>query len=139
MSTPLARLALSGLAALLVGATACTTAAPYGFHRATAAPFPTRELLGEAEIANAHVADAYDAISHLRPTYLSFQRMSTGHERRLVYLDGLLIGDLEALHSVPAAHIHEIRLVTPVNGGYALPLNNSGGAILITTKVERRR
>ena len=139
MPTPLARLALPALSALLVSAAACTTAAPYGFHRATAAPFPTRELLGEAEIANAHVADAYDAITHLRPTYLSFQRMSTGHERRLVYLDGLLIGDLDALHNVPAAHIHEIRLVTPLDGGYALPLNNSGGAILITTKFARRR
>jgi hypothetical protein len=139
MSTPLARLALPGLAALLLSAAACTAAAPYGFHRATAAPFPTRGILGEAEIADAHVADAYDAITHLRPTYLNFQRMSTGYERRLVYLDGLLIGDIEALHSVPAAHIHEIRLLTPLDGGYALPLNNSGGAILITTKVGRGR
>lgn len=139
MSTPLARLAVSTLSALLLSAAACTTAAPYGFHRATAAPFPTRGLLGETEIATANVADAYEAISHLRPTYLSFQRMSTGHERRLVYVDGLLIGGIEALHNVPAAQIHEIRLLTPLDGAYAFPLNNSGGAILITTKVGGRR
>jgi hypothetical protein len=136
MSTALARLAL---ATALMTAAACTASAPYGFHRATAAPFPSRELLGEAEIAGAHVTTAYEAVMRLRPTYVTWQRITTGNERRLVYVDGMLIGGLDVLRTMPAADIHEIRLLTSVSGAYGYPLNNSGGALLITTKVGPAR
>ena len=136
MSTALARLAL---AVVVATAAACSTSAPYGFHRATAAPFPSREILGESEIAGAHVTTAYEAIMRLRPTYVSFQRITTGNERRLVYVDGMLMGGLDVLRTMPAADIHEVRLLTNVSGAYGYALNNSGGAILITTKVGPSR
>lgn len=136
MSTAPARLAL--IAAFIASA-ACSASAPYGFHRATAEPFPSRDMLGEAEIRGAHVTTAYEAIMRLRPTYVSWQRISTGNERRLVYVDGMLMGGLEVLRSMPAADIHEIRLLTNVSGAYGYPLNNSGGALLITTKAGPSR
>ena len=136
MSTALARLALSVVVATTA---ACSAGAPYGFHRATAAPFPSREMLGEAEIATAHVTTAYDAIMRLRPTYVTWQRISTGNERRLVYVDGMLMGGLDVLRTMPAADIHEVKLLTNVSGAYGYALNNSGGAILITTKVGPAR
>lgn len=132
MSTALARLALSvGLAVT----TACTASAPYGFHRATAAPFPERNMLGEAEISRAHVATAYDAITRLRPSLISWQRALLSNEPRLVYVDGMLLGGVEWLQMIPATDIHEIRLVTMTNGQSMIPLTNPGGAILITTKL----
>ena len=131
MSTPLARLALS---ITLAAATACSTSAPYGFHRATAAPFPSREFLGESEIQGAHVTTAYDAIDRLRPGFIRWQRSANANQRRLVYVDGTLMGGIEWLQSIPSTDIHEVRLVTPLTGSGMYPLNNSGGAILITTK-----
>jgi hypothetical protein len=135
MSRTLARLALT---AAVTASAACSTVPP-GFHQATAAPFPSRELLGENEIANAHALTAYEAIMRLRPTYLSWQRIATGNERRLVYVDGMLMGGLDVLRTMPAADIHEVRLLTTLSGAYGYPLNNSGGAILITTRVGPRR
>lgn len=134
MSTALARLAL---AAALTASAGCS--APYGLHRATSAPFPSREVLGEAEIRGAHVTTAWEAVMRLRPTYVTWQRVSTGHERRLVYVDGMLMGGLDVLRTMPAADIHEVRLLTAVGGAYGYALNNSGGALLITTKVGPAR
>jgi hypothetical protein len=131
MSTPLARLALS---LTLAATAACGTTAPYGFHQATAAPFPSRDLLGEVEIQNAHVSTAYDAIFRLRPGFIRWQRTVTANERRLVYVDGTLMGGVEWLQSIPATDIHEVRLVTPLTNSGMYPLNNAGGAIVITTK-----
>ena len=131
MSTPLARLALC---LTLSAAAACSASAPYGFHRATAAPLPSRELLGEAEIQNAHASTAYEAITRLRPNFIRWQRSATGFERRLVYVDGTLMGGLEWLQVIPAADIHEVRLLTPLTGSGMYPLNNAGGAIVITTR-----
>ena len=136
MATPLARLALS---LTLAAAAACGTTAPYGFHRAIGAPFPSHDLLGEAEIANAHASTAYEAIVRLRPTFISWQRQTTGNERRLVYVDGTLMGGLEWLQAIPATDIHEVRLLTPLTGSGMYPLNNSGGAIIITSKYGRAR
>ena len=136
MSTALARLAL--VAALTAGA-ACAPGAPYGFHRAAPIPFPSREFLGENEISSAHALTAYDAIMRLRPTYLTWQRAATGNERRLVYVDGMLMGGLDVLRMMPAADIHEVRLLTTLSGAYGYLVNNPGGAILITTKVGPHR
>ena len=136
MSTALARLVL---AVAVAASAACSSRAPYGFPRATAAPFPSREILGEAEIQGAHVTTAYEAIMRLRPTYVTWQRSSTGNERRLVYVDGMLMGGLDVLRTMPAGDIHEVRLVRAVNGGYAFALNNSAGALLITTRLGPAR
>jgi hypothetical protein len=132
MSTALARLALT---VAVAASAACSASAPYGFHRATAAPYPSRDILGEAEIRGAHVTTAYEAIMRLRPTYVTWQRITTGNERRLVFVDGMLMGGLDVLRTMPAGDIHEVRLITAVNGAYGYALANSGGALLITTRV----
>lgn len=132
MSTALARIAL---AVAFTASAACSASAPYGFHRATAAPYPSRDLLGEAEIRTAHATTAYEAIMRLRPTYVTWQRITTGNERRLVFVDGMLMGGLDVLRTMPAADLQEVRLITAVNGAYGYALANSGGALLITTKV----
>jgi hypothetical protein len=131
MSTRLARLVFC---VALSAAAACNASAPYGFHRATGAPYPSRDLLGESEIANANASTAYDAIMRLRPTFITWQRSATGNERRLVYVDGTLMGGIEWLQAMPATDIHEVRLLTPLTGSNMYPLNNSAGAIVITTK-----
>ena len=131
MHTLLARLALC---LALSAAGACTSSAPYGFHRATAAPFPSRDFLGEVEISNAHASTAYDAIDRLRPGFIRWQRTATASERRLVYVDGTLMGGVEWLQTMPATDLHEVRLLTPLTSSGRYPLNNAAGAIVITTK-----
>jgi len=130
MSTALARLAL---AIAVTTSAACYANESYGFHRASAAPFPSREMLGEAEIAQANVVTAYEAILRLRPTYVMWQRIASDNEHRVVYVDGMLMGGLDVLRSMPAADIHEVHLLTAVSP-YPYPLINSGGALIITTK-----
>jgi len=131
MSTALARLAL---AVAVATSAACTPAAPYGFHRAASAPFAPREMLGEAEIANSHAQTAYEAIMRLRPTFIRVQRIATGNERRVVYVDGILMGGIDVLNTMSAADIHEVHLVTPVSGAYQYPFIDAAGALIITTK-----
>lgn len=136
MSTRLARLALC---TVFAASAACTASAPYGFHRATAATYAPHDMLGEAEIANSTSGTAYEAIMRLRPTFITWQRNVTSNERRLVYVDGTLMGGVEWLQLMPATDIHEVRLVTPLTGSNIYPLNNSAGAIVITTKYGLRR
>jgi len=136
MSTALARLAL---AAAVTAAAACTASAPYGFHRASGAPYPDRTVVGEAEITTAHVSTAYDAIARLRPSFISWRRGAPPTEPRLVYLDGMLLGGMEWLGMIPSTDIREIRLVTATAGNGFPPLSNPGGAIMITTKSGRPR
>ncbi|MFL5563436.1 MAG: hypothetical protein ACJ79K_18370 [Gemmatimonadaceae bacterium] len=136
MSTRLVRHALC---VVLAGTAACNASAPYGFHPATAASYAPHDLLGEVEIANASAGTAYDAIMRLRPTFITWQRNATSNERRLVYVDGTLMGGIEWLQMMPATDIHEVRLVTPLTGSNMYPLNNAAGAIVITTKNGFRR
>ena len=125
--------------ATLAAAGACGSPASLGLKRATAPAFPSRDVIGEAELTNASSATAYEAIQHLRPTFLTWTRSVTPYERRLVFVDGFEMGGLEALQTIPAISIHEIRLLSGIEAAGRYGTTNSAGALIITTKVGPRR
>jgi hypothetical protein len=136
MSTTIrARLALT---LALTAATACAPA-QLGLHRATAAPFATRDMISEAELAGVPSGTAYEAVRRLRPTFLSWTRSVTPYERRLVFVDGIQMGGLEALEAIPTMSIREIRLLTGIEAAGRYGTTNSAGALIVTTKLGPHR
>ena len=131
-----ARLALS---AVMIVAAACSAGTPLGFKRATAAPFPSRDMIGETEITNAHASTAYDLVLRLRPTFLTWTRSVTPYERRLVFVDGMEMGGLESLQTIPALSVYEIRLLSGIDAAGRFGTSNSAGVLLVTTKLGPRR
>ncbi len=133
-----ARIALA-LCATLTATVACASGAPLGFKRATAPAFPSRDVISEAELSNTIAATAYEAIQRLRPTFLSWTRSVTPYENRRVFVDGLEMGGLESLHSIPVLSIHEIRMLSGIEAAGRYGTTNSAGALVITTKLWSRR
>ena len=123
--------------AMVVALTAAVACAPerVGLHRATAAPFATRDMIGEQELASIPAGTAFEAVQRLRPTFLTWTRAITPYERRLVFVDGIQMGGLEALESIPSNSIREIRLLNGIEAAGRYGTTNSAGALIITTKV----
>jgi hypothetical protein len=96
-------------------------------------------VIGEVELTNTIAVTAYEAIQRLRPTFLTWTRSVTPYENRRVFVDGLEMGGLETLHSIPVLSIHEIRLLSGIEAAGRYGTTNSAGALLITTKLGPRR
>jgi hypothetical protein len=127
------------LLSLALAASVACTPASVGLHRATAAPSPSRDIIGEAEIDRMHASTAYDLVQRLRPTFLTWTRSVTPYERRLVFVDGLQMGGLDVLETIPAVSVHEIRLLSGIEAAGHYGTTNSAGAILVTTRLGPRR
>ncbi len=100
-------------------------------------------LLTAEEIlaANADVGTAYDALSRLRPNWLSshgptsFDTQGTGFA--IVFVDGQQYGDLTSLRNIQAYHVADIRYYNVAEAGGRFGLRGgSGGVIEITMKVR---
>ena len=102
------------------------------------APHVSTDALFEDEIATANVATAYEAVNRLRPLLLDQSRVVRGIEGRTVFLDGVLVGGLEQLHSIPAAQVHEIRVLSGIEASGRFGNAAQGGAILVITKLGPR-
>ena len=103
---------------------------------------PTRRttLLAAEEIRAAH-ADAgtvYDAISRLRPTWLTrstttFDPPAT--EGPVVFVDGRLYGDLASLRNIAASQIDDVRFYSPAEAGGRFGLQGGlSGVIEVSMK-----
>ncbi len=107
----------------------------------SAGPAPRRStLLTAAEMreANVEIGNAYDAISRLRPTWLtkvteSFDTQATRQFAR-VFLDGRFYGELESLRNLDAGQIAEARFYSPAEAGRFGLEGGVSGVIEITTR-----
>ena len=94
-------------------------------------------LLTKEEIATAHVSNAYDAISALRPSFLRYRGQTTitgsdtGYPR--VYLDRQAYGDLASLKNLEVGNIRSIRYYNAAEASTRFGLGNASGAIEVTT------
>ncbi|MGH7476966.1 MAG: hypothetical protein ACRELD_11795 [Longimicrobiales bacterium] len=99
-------------AALLLAGTvlsACTSAPR---SQSASAELGVRVLAAD-EIAAAHVATAYQAVTALRPQFLRWTRGPEDELHRLVvYLDGIRVGGVEELERIPALSVSQIRFLT---------------------------
>jgi hypothetical protein len=119
----------------LVLLAACVSA---GTHELRTSPSAgvDREVVTEAEIADSHAITAYQAIERLRPRFLITTVDLSPATARQVYLNGVALGGVNELRTIPASSIREIRFVrstdAPVFG-----IGPSGGAILVVSKAGR--
>jgi hypothetical protein len=97
-------------------------------------------LLTKEDIAGAHVSNAYEAVSALRPAFLRFRGQTTiagsdtGYPR--VYLDGQPYGDLASLRNLDVGNIRSIRFYNGSEASSKFGLNNVSGAIEVTTDAQ---
>ena len=90
--------------------------------------------LDAVEIASAQVQTAWDAVSRLRPNFMSSTRASFHQEPRVVYLDGMKLGTLGELRHIPAVSIREIRMMSGVDAYLRYGPGHSGGVIEVITR-----
>ena len=105
------------------------------------APIPDPQLIVENDIVQSRAMDAYDAVRLLRPSFLTFRGqtsvLGTSSPYPTVYVDGLRIGDIDALRGIPAQQIATIRLYRAWDAATRFGGGNMGGVIAITTRSGR--
>lgn len=85
--------------------------------RGNARPRSSSQVIAGDELKRAAYTNAFDAVSQLRPHWLSAARQRSPTEREaagiagviVVYLDGARLGALDALRQVPLTYVSEIR------------------------------
>ena len=124
---------------------ACATATPatvrHGDESAgRARPARTlRDPITEADIARIGAASAYDAIMRLRANFLSNRGMNSflrpaESARPTVFVDGMELGTVFELRSIPASHVREIRFLSGPEAMLRYGNGHMAGVILVTSK-----
>ena len=97
-----------------------------------------RNMITADEIARANASNAYEIIERLRPAFLRTRGaeslQNTAPPTPIIYLDGMRYGTLQSLVNVPAMGIVSIQYLSAIDATQRFGFDNSGGAILITTK-----
>ena len=92
-----------------------------------------------AEIARINAASAYDAVKRLRANFLQSRGVgSFVHAARsaypVVFVDGMEVGTLFELRSIPAQDVLEIRLLSSGEATFRYGQGYTAGIIHVTTK-----
>jgi hypothetical protein len=115
-----------------------TTAANPAAHRANE--------LTSAEIAQAHAdaTTAYDAIARLRPNWLAphgtTSSSNQGSEAASVFVDGQLMGDINALRNITAYQVGSVHYynVAEAGGKFGVRAGTTGAiAVIMKSATER--
>ena len=101
-------------------------------------------VLSRAEIQEAHadVATAYDAVARLRPNWLAPKGPSSSNPSvgsyAAVFVDGQLVGDLDALRRIQAYHVGDITYYDVTQAGAKFGFRGGGaGAIEVRMAAPR--
>jgi len=125
-NNPLYVLAVAGLAA-------CASA-PSG-HAAR-----DYNVISQNEITAQNGANAWDLITHLRPSYLktrgrtSINNSSVSTEYASVFMDGQYFGDLTSLRNIPSMNIREIHYLPANEAVTRYGMQYGSGVIEIRTR-----
>jgi len=137
---PSARLDLAALLLPLIAACALRSTRP-------PPPQPTgdRDVLTREEILRSPLRDRdlLDALRGLRPRFLraapvAHSRASTGSLPTAVYVDGVRQPGLEALATIGASFVEEVRYLSPVAAQNELGAAAGGGAVMVTLHKDAR-
>ena len=98
-----------------------------------------RDPITESEIARSNAADAYDVVRALRGSMLATRGITTmwkpdGGAYPVVFVDGMYVGALSELRSIPARTIHEVRFLGASEAHFRYGSGYTGGVIEVTTK-----
>ena len=94
-------------------------------------------LLTQEEIARDGSRTAYQTIEHLRPQYLWMNRAHASTGERVVYVDEVRLGTIDALRGIASTTIREIRYLDAREATSRFGTGHSAGAIVILTKTGR--
>jgi hypothetical protein len=104
----------------------------------TAGPAHDPNVITREEITASSAANAYEAVSRLRPNFLQSHGQTTitgsdtGYPR--VYLDHMPYGDISTLRSLDANGIFEIRYYNSAAASNRFGLGNVSGAIEVISR-----
>lgn len=101
-----------------------------------ATPSSALGVMTESEIAESQATTAYDAIARRHPLFLVSQVDLAPTAEREVYLNGIRLGGINELRSIPAKEVKEIRFVRAIDSA-AFGVGRSDGAILVISKAGR--
>ena len=102
----------------------------------------------ELNLVREHVTSAYDLIRRLRPAMLISRDPSVSADRRQqlspdapgvsLYIDGVHVGGLDILSTIPARSVTSIRRISAATASTQFGAGLSAGAIVITTEAPYR-
>lgn len=116
--------------ALVLALAACAGPAAPGTAR------PNANLITQAEIDEAGPASAYDLVQKLRPIWLR-KRGNTSFTQDtdvVVYLDGVHMGNREALRDIFSTDIRSLEFLDARRATARFGVGHTGGAILVKTR-----
>ena len=98
-----------------------------------------RDPITAADIARINAASAYDAVVKLRANFLQHRGVNSfmqpvSSTRPVVFVDGMEVGTLFELRSIPARDVSEIRFLTSSEATYRYGQGYLAGVIHVTTK-----
>lgn len=99
---------------------------------------PTTSVLTGEEIRGSTALTAFDVVQQLRPQYLrargqrTLQRADAGEP--VIYVDNLRAGGIDALRTIRAGEIEEIRYLTPSEATTRYGTGHLGGAIAVVLR-----
>jgi hypothetical protein len=115
-------MSINGIYLLAVPAILACAPAPGPSGASGTAPRRSSTILAAEEIVavNADLGSVYDAISRLRPVWLTRGTTSFDPPRTeypVVFVDGRRHGELESLRSIAASQIEDVRFYSPAESG----------------------
>jgi hypothetical protein len=95
-----------------------------------------RDVLFAADLVHAHSSTVYEAIVEVRPDFFD-RRAPLGRrgvpEPTRVFVDGIDMGDLDALRTLPLAPVTSVRYIPPGDAEFHWAHGINGAAIVVTT------
>ena len=120
---------------LLVGAVACGGAGSSGQPSTVARPIRgPADRITEQEINAGVYQNALEVIRNLRPSMTIPRGTSTSPVLVVAYMDDVRLGSPDALSTIPANRIKEIRYVNARDATTRYGTGHGSGAILVVTK-----
>jgi outer membrane cobalamin receptor len=119
--------------ATIAAAAACSSGGGAG----DGAPRTSREVIIRSQIESMNATDAYDVVQRIRPEFLRQRGASSiagGAQLAVVYVDGVRRGGPEALRSLRATEVEEIRFVNGTDATTRYGTDHGGGAIEVKSR-----
>jgi hypothetical protein len=98
-----------------------------------------RDVLLAADLVRSHASTVYDAILEIRPDFFSrrapLRVYGQGSELH-VFVNGVNMGDIDALHALPLGPVTSVRYVRAGDAEFHWLHGVEGAAIVVTTRAD---
>lgn len=123
------RLVVTSCAVLALGLGACASSGTTG---STGGGAGDPDHLTEQQLQTVPELNALEAIRRLRPGWLRARGMARSTPN--VYVNGMRQGNIDELSSLRASDVLEMEYLTAAEATNRFGTNNTGGAIVVTTR-----